>query len=212
VSTEEAGKVQEIVAGGVAREGLQEMVLPAEEAAARRLAALVSDAAIDKMIAGGQDAGVSLLDGPGGLTGQLTARVIERALGAEMDDHLGYVKGDPAGDGTGNSRNGSFGKTLATTSGPVRISVPRDRKSAFEPQIAGKGQRRAGQAGEMILSLYARGMTTRDIHAHLAEIYGVAVSPALVSAVTDVAADEITEWQNRPLDAFYAICTSTRWW
>ena len=117
MSTEEAEKVQEIVAEGVAREGLQEMVLPAEEAAAKRLAAFVSDAAVDRMIADAQDAGVSLLDGPGGLIGQLTARVIERALGAEMDDHLGYVKGDPAGNGTGNSRNGSYGKTLTTTSG-----------------------------------------------------------------------------------------------
>ena len=205
MSTEEAEKVQEIVAEGVAREGLQEMVLPAEEAAAKRLAAFVSDAAIDRMIADAQDAGVSLLDGPGGLIGQLTARVIERALGAEMDDHLGYVKGDPAGNGTGNSRNGSYGKTLTTTSGPVRIIVPRDRKSEFEPQIVVKGQRRVGQVDEMILSLYARGMTTRDIHAHLAEIYGVEVSPALVSAVTNVVTDEITEWQNRPLDAFYAI-------
>jgi putative transposase len=205
VSTEEAEKVQEIVAEGVAREGLQEMVLPAEEAAAKRLADFVSDAAIDRMIADAQDAGVSLLDGPGGLIGQLTARVIERALGAEMDDHLGYVKGDPAGNGTGNSRNGSYGKTLTTTSGRVRISVPRDRRSAFEPQIVVKGQRRVGQVDEMILSLYARGMTTRDIHAHLAEIYGVEVSPALVSAVTDVVADEITEWQNRPLYAILYI-------
>ena len=98
MSTEEAEKVQAIVAEGVAREGLQEMVLPAEEAAAERLAAFVSDAAIDRMIADAQDAGVSLLDGPGGLIGLLTARVIERALGAEMDDHLGYVKGDPAGE------------------------------------------------------------------------------------------------------------------
>ena len=205
MSTEEAEKVQAIVAEGVAREGLQEMVLPAEQAAAERLAAFVSDAAIDRMIADAQDAGVSLLDGPGGLIGRLTARVIERALGAEMDDHLGYVKGDPAGNGTGNSRNGSFGKTVTTTLGPVRFSVPRDRKSEFEPQIVAKGQRRVGAVDDMILSLYARGMTTRDIHAHLAEIYGAEVSPALVSAVTDVVTDEITEWQNRPLDAFYAI-------
>ena len=100
MSTEETEKVQEIVAEGVAREGLQEIVLPAEEAAVKRLADFVSDAAIDQMIADAQDAGVSLLDGPGGLIGQLTARVIERALGAEMDDHLGYVKGDPAGSTT----------------------------------------------------------------------------------------------------------------
>jgi putative transposase len=205
VSTEEAEKVQAIIAAGVAREGLQEIVLTAEEAAAKRLADFVSDAAIDKMIADAQDSGIPLLDGPGGLIGQLTARVIERALGAEMDDHLGYVKGDPAGNGSGNSRNGSFGKTITTTSGPVRISVPRDRTSAFEPQIVVKGQRRVGQVDDMILSLYARGMTTRDIEAHLAEVYGTQVSPALVSAVTGVVADEITEWQNRPLDAFYAI-------
>ena len=89
--------------------------------------------------------------------------------------------------------------------GRVRLSVPRDRKSDFEPQIVAKGQRRVGQVDDMILSLYARGMTTRDIRAHLAEIYGTEVSPALVSAVTDVVTDEITEWQNRPLDAFYAI-------
>ena len=122
-----------------------------------------------------------------------------------MDDHLGYVKGDPEGNGTGNSRNGHYGKTVTTTSGPVRLSIPRDRKSEFEPQIVAKGQRRVGAVDDMILSLYSRGMTTRDIHAHLAEIYGAEVSPALVSAVTGVVSDEITEWQNRPLDAFYAI-------
>jgi putative transposase len=169
VSTEEAETVRAIIAEGVEREGLQEMVLTAEESAAKRLADLVSDAAIDKMIADAQDSGIPLLDGPGGLIGQLTARVIERALGAEMDDHLGYVKGDPAGNGSGNSRNGSFGKSVTTTSGPVRISVPRDRKSEFEPQIVAKGQRRVGAVDEMILSLYSRGMTTRDIHAHLGD-------------------------------------------
>ena len=110
------------------------------------------DAAIDKMIARAQDARC-------GLIGQLTARMIERALGAEMDDHLGYVHGDPAGNGSGISRNGSFRKTITTTSGPARIAVPRDRKSAFEQQIVVKRQRRVGQVDEMILSLYARGMT-----------------------------------------------------
>jgi putative transposase len=149
VSTEEAEKVHEIVAEGVVREGLQEIVLPVEEAAAKRLADFVSEAAIDRMIADAQAAGVSLLDGPGGLIGQLTARVIERALGAEMDDHLGYVKGGPTGKGSGNSRNGSYGKTLTTTSGAVRITVPRDRKSAFEPQIVVKGQRRVGHLDEI---------------------------------------------------------------
>ena len=143
MSTEETEKVQEIVAEGVAREGLQEMVLPAEEAAARRLADFVSDAAIDKMIADAQDAGVSLLDGPGGLIGQLTARVIERALGAEMDDHLGYVKGDPAGNGSGNSRNGSLREDDHHDVGPGA-----DR-SAAGPEIciraADRGERAAAR-------------------------------------------------------------------
>ena len=187
------------------REGLQDLVLSAEDSAAKRLADSVSDAAVDRMIADAKEAGVSLLDGPGGLIGQLTARVIERALGAEMDEHLGYVKGDPAGNGSGNSRNGSYGKTVTTAAGPVRISVPRDRNAEFEPQIVEKGQRRAGQVDDMVLSLYARGLTTRDIRAHLSEVYGVKASPGLISNVTDVVQDEIVLWQTRPLDAFYAI-------
>jgi putative transposase len=205
VSTEEAGKMQAIVAGGVAREGLREVVLTAEESAAKRLADFVGGTATGKMIADAKETGMPLPDGPDGLIGQLTARVVERAPGAEVDEHLGYVKGDPAGRGSGSSRNGSFGKSVTATSGPVRVSVPRDRKPDFEPRIVAKGQRRAGVADEMILSLYPRGMTTRDIHAHLAEVYGAEVSPALVSAVTDVVAGEITEWQGRPLGAFYAI-------
>ena len=205
VSKEELEKVQAIVAGGVAREGLQDVVLSAEDAAAKRLADMASDAAVDRMIADAQEAGIPLLDGPDGLISQLTAKVIERALAAEMDDHLGYLKGDPAGNGSGNSRNGSYGKTVGTTAGPVRVSVPRDRNATFEPQLVVKGQRRIGQVDDMILSLYARGMTTRDIQAHLAEIYSADVSPGLISRVTDVVAYEITAWQARPLDSFYAI-------
>lgn len=205
VSKDEFENVQAAVAEGVEREGLQDLVLSAEDSAAKRLADSVSDAAVDRMIADAKEAGVSLLDGPGGLIGQLTARVIERALGAEMDEHLGYVKGDPAGNGSGNSRNGSYGKTVTTAAGPVRISVPRDRNAEFEPQIVEKGQRRVGQVDDMVLSLYARGLTTRDIRAHLSEVYGVKASPGLISNVTDVVQDEIVLWQTRPLDAFYAI-------
>ncbi len=205
MSRDELEKVQEIVAEGVAAEGLADVVLSAGESAARRLADIASDAAAGRMIAGAQETGISLPDGPDGLIGQLTAKVIERALAAEMDDHLGYVKGDPAGNGSGNSRNGHYGKTVATTAGCVRISVPRDRNSAFEPVIVKKGQRRLGQIGDIILSLYARGMTTRDIQAHLAEVYGAEVSPALISNITDVVQDEIIAWQTRPLDSFYAI-------
>ena len=109
VSTEEAGKMQAIIAEGVAREGLQEIVLTADESAAKRLADFVSDTAIDKMIADAKETGMPLLDGPDGLIGQLTARVIERALGAEMDEHLGYVKGDPAGNGPGIPGTGPSG-------------------------------------------------------------------------------------------------------
>lgn len=202
---DEFEKVQEIVAGGIEAAGLGEVVLPDEDSAAKRLADAVSDDAVDQMIADARDSGISLLDGPDGLIGQLTARIIERSLGAEMDEHLGYVKGDPAGNGSGNSRNGYYGKTVTTQAGPVRISVPRDRNGEFEPQIVRKGQRRAGPVDEMILSLYARGMTTRDIQAHMAEVYGASVSPALISNITDVVADEIIMWQTRPLESFYAI-------
>ncbi len=205
MSTEEFEQVQGILAEGIEAAGLSEVVPPAEESAAKRLADAVGDDAVDRMIADAQETGISLLDGPDGLIGQLTARIIERALSAEMDDHLGYEKGDPAGRGTGNSRNGHYGKTLTTQTGPVRISVPRDRNSEFEPQIVKKGQRRAGPVDEIILSLYARGLTTRDIQAHLEEVYGVSVSPALISNITDVVQDEIVAWQTRPLDAFYAI-------
>jgi len=205
VSKDEFEKVREIVVEGIEAAGLGGIVLTDEESAAKRLADAVSDEAVDRMIADAKETGISLLDGPDGLIGQLTARIIERALGAEMDDHLGYEKGDPAGRGTGNSRNGHYGKTLTTQAGPVRISVPRDRNAEFEPQIVKKGQRRAGPVDEIILSLYARGLTTRDIQAHLAEVYGVSVSPALISNITDVVQDEIITWQTRPLDAFYAI-------
>lgn len=175
-----------------------------QEAAARRLAELVSDEAIDRMLADAQ-ASEMPLDGPDGILNQFTQRVIERALGAELDDHLGYVKGDPAGNGSGNSRNGSFGKTVITSSGPVRIDVPRDRNGSFEPKIVRKGQRRLTQIDDMILSLYARGMTTRDIKAHLGEVYGAEVSPELISRVTEVVREEIIEWQTRPLDRVYVI-------
>ena len=184
--------------------GAGEPVQGARDVAAARLAGLVSPEAVDRMLADAELAGVPV-DGAGGLIGQLTRTVLERALGAELDDHLGYVQGDPAGNGSGNSRNGRYGKTVTTVAGPVRIDVPRDRNGSFEPKIVPKGRRRLGQVDEMILSLYARGMTTRDIQAHLAEVYGAQVSPALVSRITEVVHEEITAWQTRPLDAVYPI-------
>jgi len=191
-------------AGAVAGGGQEEAGGPGSDAAARRLAGLVSPEAVDRMLADAEAAGMPL-DGAGGLLAQMNKAVLERAVGAELDDHLGYVKGDPAGNGSGNSRNGHYGKTVTTTAGPVRIAVPRDRNGSFEPKIVPRGARRLGQVDDMILSLYARGMTTRDIQAHLAEVYGAEVSPALISKVTDVVAEEITAWQTRPLDAVYPI-------
>jgi putative transposase len=132
------------------------------EEASRRLAELVAPEAIDRILADAQASGTPL-DGPDGVLNQMTKAVIERALGAEMDHHLGYAKNDPAGRGSGNSRNGYSAKTVTTSAGKVRLDVPRDRSGEFEPQIVRKHQRRLGQIDDMILSLYAKGMTTRDI-------------------------------------------------
>jgi putative transposase len=200
---DEAKAVGEILAEATHDAGMGEVVSE-EKAAARRLAELVSPEVIDRMLADAQVSGMPL-DGADGLINQLTKAVIERALGAEMDDHLGYVKGDPAGNGSGNSRNGHYGKTVTTTAGPVRLRVPRDRNAEFEPKIVPKGARRLGQIDDMILSLYARGMTTRDIQAHLKEVYGADTSPELISRITDVVHEEIVEWQTRPVDPVYPI-------
>jgi len=171
-----------------------------QDAAARRLAELLSPAAIDSLIADAEASGMGL-DGTQGLFNQMTKAVLERALQIEMADHLGYEKGDPAGQGSGNSRNGMTDKNLITNSGPVQLNVPRDRAGTFEPKIVPKRTRRLGSVDDMILSLYARGVTTRDIKEHLAEVYGAEVSPGLISNVTDVVQDEITQWQTRPIDA-----------
>ena len=139
------------------------------------------------------------------LLNQMTKAVLERALDAEMAHHLGYEKGDRDGVGTGNSRNGHSTKTVSTTHGPVTLDVPRDRNGEFEPTPVPKRSRRLGNIDEVILSLYSRGMTTRDIEAHLAETYGISASRELISNVTDVVVDEIVSWQNRPLDEVYPI-------
>jgi transposase-like protein len=137
----------------------------------------------------------------------MTKAVIERALAVEMTHELGYVRDDPAGVGSGNSRNGYSAKTISTPNGPVTINVPRDRNGVFEPRIVPKHARRLGQIDEMVLSLYSRGMTTRDIEAHLREVYryGVTASRELISKVTDVVADEIELWRHRPVDEVYPI-------
>src|SRR3989344_396566 len=143
--------------------------------------------------------------GESGLLKQLTQAVVERALDAELTHHLGYEKHDPAGGGSGNARNGKSGKTLKTEQGPLPIEVPRDRNSPFEPLLVPKGETRFRGFDEKIISMYARGMTTREIQAHLQEIYGVEVSPTLISQITDSVAEEVKLWQMRPLDAIYPI-------
>jgi putative transposase len=143
--------------------------------------------------------------GEEGLLKQFSKAVLERALGAELTEHLGYEKHDPAGYGKGNARNGTTEKTLKGKSGEVTIEVPRDRNGTFEPQIVKKHQTRFDGFDEKILSMYARGMTTRDIQGHLQEIYGVEVSPTLISNVTDAVVEEVKVWQSRPLEAVYPI-------
>jgi putative transposase len=143
--------------------------------------------------------------GEEGLFKQLKKALLERALGAELSGHLGYEKGDPAGRGTGNSRNGYSDKTVLTEDGEIEIAVPRDRNGTFEPVIVPKGERRLEGFDDKIVSLYARGMTVREIQGHIQELYGVEVSPDLISRVTDAVLEEVREWQNRPLEAIYPV-------
>jgi transposase-like protein len=145
------------------------------------------------------------LTGEGGLLQQLTKRVIEAALDGEITDHLGYDKGDPAGNNGLNSRNGARAKTVLTEVGPVELSVPRDRDGSFEPQIVRKRQRRLSGVEDMVISLSAKGLTTGEIAAHLAEVYGADVSRQTISTITDKVVEGMLEWQNRPLDAVYPV-------
>ncbi|HWA92064.1 MAG TPA: IS256 family transposase, partial [Rhizomicrobium sp.] len=145
------------------------------------------------------------LTGADGLFVRLKKALIERALSAELTDHLGYEKGDPSGRGSGNSRNGTSGKTVLTEDGEVEIAVPRDRAGSFEPQLIAKGQTRFDGFDDKIISLYARGMTVREIQGHLAELYGTEVSPDLISKVTDAVLDEVRDWQGRPLEPVYPV-------
>lgn len=133
-----------------------------------------------------------------GLLQQLTKALIERALNGELTHHLGYEKHDPAGYNSGNSRNGSTPKTLKGKRGQIEIEVPRDRKGEFEPQLIKKNQKRFDQLDEKIISLYARGMTQSEIKDHLKEIYGVDISPSLISTGTDSVLDEVRAWRSRP--------------
>lgn len=165
---------------------------------------LVPESVLDELMDRVDREGAELL-GPDGLLSQVTKAVLERALDEELTDYLGYVRGDPAGRGSGNSRNGSSPKTVLTDIGSIDLEVARDRNGTFAPRIVPKGATRLKGFNERIIALYGRGMTVRDIRAHLEEIYDVDVSPDLISRVTEAVWDELEEWRNRPLDAVYPI-------
>ena len=157
-----------------------------------------------QLLAQAKDQGVELV-GPDGLLNQLTKRVLETALEEEMAEHLGYDKHDPVGRNHGNSRNGVRGKTVLTEIGPVEIEVPRDTDASFQPQIVKKRQRRLTGVDEIVWSMTARGLTTGEISAHFAEVYGASVSKETISKITDKVVEEMNEWSIRPLDPVYPV-------
>jgi putative transposase len=161
-----------------------------------------TDKLLDELLAGKKPEEIL---GKDGLLDELTKRLAERALEGEMTHHLGYPRHSPAGQHTGNSRNGKTHKTVKGQTGEMEISVPRDRNGEFEPQLVKKHQRRLPGFDDKVIALYAHGMTTRMIAGHLKELYGVDVSPSLISAVTDTVIEDVKAWQSRPLDAVYPI-------
>jgi putative transposase len=163
----------------------------------------ISDELIDELLAGASTE--EEIAGPGGILGQLTKRLVERAMEVELTDHVGYEPHQEPPGGAQNQRNGTTPKTLLTEHGEVRIDAPRDRGGSFEPKIVRKRQRRFQGFDDKILALYSRGLSTRDISAHLQEIYGVQVSRELISKVTDAVMDDVREWAKRPLEDVYPI-------
>jgi putative transposase len=163
----------------------------------------IPDEIVDQLLAGYEDAGE--LTGPEGLINRLRKRLIERAAGAELSQHLGYPPGEEPPLEQTNRRNGGTRKTLRTTDGPVTVELPRDRDATFEPRIVPKHARSFDGFDEQILALYAGGMTTRDIQRHLGELYSVEVSEGLISEVTASIQDDVRAWQSRPLEEVYVV-------
>lgn len=161
-----------------------------------------TDKLIDELLAGKKPEEIL---GKDGVLDELRKRLFERALEGEMTDHLGYPPHSPAGQLTGNSRNGKTRKTIKDKNGELEIAVPRDRNGEFEPQLVKKRQRRLPGFDDKVIALYARGMTTREIQGHIKELYGSDVSPSLISSVTDSVMEDVKAWQSRPLDAVYPI-------
>ncbi|MFC5235586.1 IS256 family transposase [Pseudonocardia zijingensis] len=158
------------------------------------------DEVMDRVDAGGLE-----LTGEGGFLPEMIKAVLERGLATEQTGHLGYERGDPAGRGSGNSRNGTSPKTVASEVGDIDLAVPRDRAGSFEPRLVPKGARRTGGLDEMIISLYAGGMTVRDIGHHLERTLGTELSHDTISKITDSVLDEVKAWQSRPLEEIYPI-------
>jgi len=176
-----------------------------DESEARRLRReLFDDEMLDRLMAASDERGVTLT-GEGGFLPEMIRAVLERGMDAELTDHLGYDRGDRAGHGSGNSRNGTTPKTVGTEVGDVVLDQPRDRNSSFASALVPKGSRRLGGLEDMIISLYAGGMTIRDIQHHLAATLGTELSHETISNVTDAVADEVLAWQSRPLEAFYPV-------
>jgi putative transposase len=163
----------------------------------------ISDEVLDQLLAGARTA--EEIAGPDGVLARLTRRLLNRALEAELTAHLGYEAGEAPPGGAGNSRNGKPAKTVITDQGPLRIGSPRDRNGTFEPRIVKKRQTRWVGFDEKVISLYARGLTVREIQGHLEEIYRSEVSPDVISRITDAVIEDAKAWQNRPLERIYPI-------
>src|SRR5215470_3086720 len=189
------------------------MTVTGEDVAAEAVVAGAARQAVAEMIEAGllddvldrADRGGLALTGEGGFLPELVKAVLERGLAAELTGHLGYEKGDPAGRGSPNSRNGSTPKTVATEVGDVALEVPRDRDSSFDPRLVPKGSRRLAGLDEVIISLYAGGMTVRDIQHHLARTLGTELSRETISNITDQVLEEVKAWQSRPLEELYPV-------
>jgi putative transposase len=175
---------------------------------ARSVPAVSDEAAMrewaELLVARAREEGVDLT-GEGGLLTGLVRQVLQTGLEVEMADHLGYERHDPAGRGSGNSRNGVYPKTVSTEIGDVELAMPRDRNASFEPVTVPKGARRLDGLSGNVISLYAKGLTTGDIQAHLLEIYGTEISRDTISRITDAVVEDMTGWQNRPLDRLYPV-------
>ena len=163
------------------------------------------DAGLLDDLMGRIDDGTLQLTGDGGFIPEMVKAVLERGLNAELTSHLGYAKGDPAGRVLPNSRNGTTPKTVHSEVGSIPLDIPRDRNASFEPRLVPKGERQVGGLADMIVSLYAGGMTVRDIQAHLARTIGTELSHETISNITDAVLDEVKAWQSRPLDPVYPI-------